>query len=81
MKFLKITNVPKHHRFDYTPRHYDPKKEDLERRIEIAKGKQGNDPDAAKARILTQMRRGRNSNPRLRKQQVFKSNIEAIVFI
>lgn len=75
MKLPRIVRVPKHHKFKYTPRHYDPKKEDLERRIEIAKGQQGNSPEAAKARIKSQLRRGRNSNPRLRKQLVFKSNM------
>ncbi len=75
MKLPRIVRVPKHQKFKYTPRHYDPKKEDLERRIEIAKGKQGNSPEAAKARIKSQLRRGRNSNPRLRKQLVFKSNM------
>jgi hypothetical protein len=75
MKLPRIVRVPKHQKFKYTPRHYDPKKEDLERRVEMAKGQQGNSPEAAKARIKSQLRRGRNSNPRLRKQLVFKSNM------
>ena len=75
MSYLRITKVPKHQKFDYTPRHYDAQKEDLEQRIEIAKGKQGDDVEAAKARMLTGMRRGRNTNPKLRKQLVFKSNM------
>ena len=75
MKLPRIIRVPKHHKFNYTPRHYDPKKEDLDRRVEIAKGSQGNSPEARQARIKSQLRRGRNSNPRLRKQLVFKSNM------
>ena len=75
MKLPRIIRVPKHHKFSYTPRHYDPKKEDLERRVEIAKGSQGDSPEARKSRIKSQLRRGRNSNPRLRKQLVFKSNM------
>ena len=75
MKLPRIIRVPKHHKFSYTPRHYDAKKEDLERRVEIAKGSQEDTPEARKARIKSQLRRGRNSNPRLRKQLVFKSNM------
>ena len=75
MKLPRIIRVPKHHKFSYTPRHYDPKKEDLERRVEIAKGSQADNPEARRARIKSQLRRGMNSNPRLRKQLVFKSNM------
>ena len=75
MKLPRIIRVPKHHKFNYTPRHYDPKKEDLDRRIEIAKGQQGDSAEATKERIKFQLRHGRNSNPGLRKELVFKSNM------
>jgi ABC-type Fe3+/spermidine/putrescine transport system ATPase subunit len=75
MKLPRIIRVPQHHKFSYTPRHYDAKKEDLERRVEMAKGQQENSPEATKERIRSQLRRGMNSNPELRKQLVFKSNM------
>ena len=80
-RFLKVQKVPKHKSFDYNPRYYDPKKEELERRIEIAKGKVGNSPEATKARIRHQLRNSRNNNPALRRQQVFKSNMLLLVII
>ena len=81
MKLPIIIRVPKHHKFKYTPRHYDPKREDLERRVEIAKGLQEDTPEARKARIKSQLRRGRNSNPGLRKELVFKSNMLLLAII
>ena len=81
MRFLKITKVPKHNRFDYKPRYYDAKKEDLLRRVKLAEGRGDGDVEAAKERIVSSLRRSRGSNPRLRKQVVFKSNMLLLAII
>ena len=80
-RFLKVQKVPKHKNFDYKPRYYDAKKEELMARVEAAKGKSGSDAEATKARIKSSLRRSRNNNPALRKQQVFKSNMLLIAII
>lgn len=80
-RFLKVQKVPKHKNFDYTPRYYDPKKEELMDRVNVAKGKAGTSAEATKARIKSSLRRGRNNNPSLRKQQVFKSYMLRLVLI
>ncbi len=40
MKIPSLNRLPNHKRFDYTPRFYDPVKEDLENRKSHIKGKQ-----------------------------------------
>ena len=55
MKLPRIIRVPKHHKFKYAPRHYDPKREELERRVEIAKGLQEDTPEARKAILIAEM--------------------------
>ncbi|MEM8907023.1 MAG: hypothetical protein AAGD05_04180 [Bacteroidota bacterium] len=58
MAFSKFFKTPGHKRFEYTPRHWDPQKEDLEKRLENAKKNNGSDPESVKARISNNMRRG-----------------------
>ena len=83
MRFIRLQKVPKHKKFDYTPRHYDAQKEELMQRVEAAKGNSDVNIEASKGRIKSQLRRGRNNNPALRSKQVVKSNkmILAIVVI
>jgi hypothetical protein len=38
MKFPSLLRTPKHKRFNYEPRHYDPIKEDIQNRTERIKG-------------------------------------------
>lgn len=80
-RFLKVQKVPEHKKFGYTPRYYDPKKEELMERVEAAKSKSGASAEATKARIKSSLRRSRNNNPALRKQQVFKSNMLLLAII
>ncbi len=55
MALFSIFKTPKHQKFDYKPRYWDPTKEDLNNRIKQA---QGNDTEAMKARISRGFRRG-----------------------
>ena len=81
MGFFDIMKTAKHQRFNYIPRHYDPDKEDLKRRVEAAQNKGTADPEAAKARISASLRHSRNANPKLRSQAVFRSNILLLIII
>lgn len=53
MAFLGFGKRPKHRSFDYTPRYYDPDKEDLKRRMSEYSDKPSgqNDAEAVKSRI------------------------------
>jgi len=80
MRFFK-SKVPKHQRFEYQPRYYDPKKEDLQRRVAAAQGNAGNNPEAMKGRISSSLRRSRNNNPKLRSRTVYRSNMLLLAII
>jgi len=59
MALLNFFNTPKHQRYNYKPRFYDPKKEELEERMQKYKGKEGkNDVDAVKSRLSKGFRKG-----------------------
>lgn len=62
MARLNFFKTPKHQRYNYIPRFYDPKKEDLEQRMEKYKGKDGkNDVNAVKERLSGGFRKGSGS--------------------
>jgi hypothetical protein len=56
MPLIRLFKTPQHQRFQYIPRHYDPKKEDLEARLRAARG-EANDTEAMKARISSSFRK------------------------
>ncbi len=57
MALFRFTKTPKHQRFSYKPRYWNPDKEDLERRVAAAEDNKGVSPEAMKYRIGTSMRR------------------------
>jgi len=59
MALMGFGKRPKHRSFDYTPRYYDPEKEDLERRMAHYKGEKSkhNDAEAVKGRIRGSFRK------------------------
>lgn len=60
MALMGFGKRPKHRSFDYTPRYYDPDKEDLKRRMAPYlddKDKTSIDPDAVKARLKGSFKR------------------------
>ena len=57
MALMSFFKRPKHQRFEYNPRYYDPKKEDLEKRLRLARKAKDGDPDAIKERISTGFRK------------------------
>jgi hypothetical protein len=56
MSLPRFFKQPKHQRFDYIPRFYDPDKEDLERKKKIYNSEH-NEKDAMKSRISQGLRR------------------------
>jgi len=57
MPLMSFFKKPKHQRFEYNPRYYDPKKEDLETRLRLARNVKEGDPEAIKSRISSGFRR------------------------
>ena len=57
MALMSFFKRPQHQKFQYNPRHYDPKKEDLEKRLRLARKAKEGDPNAIKERISTGFRK------------------------
>ncbi len=58
MRFPSFIRLPRHQKFNYDPRYYDPVKEDLDRRISLAKKQTSDDTnDSNRERISAQWRR------------------------
>ena len=70
---------PKHRKFDYTPRYYDPEKEALEKTINQYKGDRS-DESKMKDRISSGLRNRYAGDEQYRKKHVKRSNLR-IVYI
>lgn len=75
MALLRFFRVPKHQRYEYKPRYWDPRKEELQERLEQVKQIQGEGTEAMKARISSGLKRGYRGDQRLRKQRAMRSNL------
>lgn len=75
MALLKFFKVPKHQRYRYIPRYWDPKKEELEERLKRVKDSKAGDIEATKARIAGGFRRGFSNDAQTRRAVVFRSNM------
>lgn len=76
MPVLRFFRVPKHQHYDYKPRYWDPKKEELEDRLKQIEERSGSDPQAIKARLSGGgFRRGYQADGRYRQRQVLRSNM------
>ncbi|MFK7810293.1 MAG: hypothetical protein AB8F74_20990 [Saprospiraceae bacterium] len=51
MALMSFFKRPQHQRFEYNPKYYNPKQEDLEARLRIARNAREGDADAIKSRI------------------------------
>lgn len=59
---LNFFKPPKHQKYQYIPRYWDPKKDDLDDRLQKHKGKEGkNDVEAVKARLSKGFTKGAGS--------------------
>ena len=75
MAFLRFTKVPKNQQFEYKTRYWDPKKEELEDRLQKIEAMQGEDHEAMKTRISSGLRSRSHGNTSYRRQQVMRSNV------
>jgi hypothetical protein len=78
---LNLFRTPGHLRFQYVPQHYDPDKEDLEKRVKAAKSEKAVDMKQSKSRIAqsykSRYQKHRNISRRANKQ----SNIRLLVIL
>ncbi len=81
MALLKFFRVPKHQQFTYKPRYWDPKKEELDERMQRIKDMQERGVEASKARISGSFRKGYKGNHQYRKSQVRRSNLMLFIVI
>jgi len=79
MKFSGF-KVPKHRKFGYIPRHYDPEKEELEKRIKRYQA-DVSDEEMLKERISHGFRQTYVGDPEYRKKLVKKSNMRLFLII
>jgi hypothetical protein len=75
MALLRFFNVPKHQRFTYKPRYWDPDQEQLDERMKRIKDIQEKGVEASKARISGGFRQGFKGNQQYRRSQVRRSNM------
>ncbi|NJL76446.1 MAG: hypothetical protein HC892_16940 [Saprospiraceae bacterium] len=83
MAFFRFVRTPKPQKFNYIPRYYDPKKEELKSRLELADKSKEQDPDAIKARISNNFKRRAASSGfgSSRSKQIRASNIRFILIV
>ncbi|MCB0585413.1 MAG: hypothetical protein KDD06_08830 [Phaeodactylibacter sp.] len=75
MAVLKFFKLPKHQQYQYKPRFWDPKKEELEERLKQIDAMKQGDAEAIKARLSANFRKGYSKDTSFRKRQVMRSNI------
>ena len=80
MALFSFFKKPRHQKFEYKPRYWNPEKEDLDKRVELAK-RANNDPNAMKSRISQGLRRGYNSSSRKNSGVSRKSTLRLFVII
>jgi hypothetical protein len=82
--FKRLTKLPKNRQYNYQPRFWNPKKEELEERLkkaELRRTGKGGDKEAIKARISTGLKRGYLADSSYRKKKVLRSNMVLIGII
>ena len=84
MALFKLFKAPKHQRYRYIPRHWDPEKEELEKRLKEVEGRKENSPEQMKARISSKLKRrgGRYEESKELKRKALRSyNIRMILML
>jgi hypothetical protein len=83
MGLFQFLKTPKPNQFTYHPRFYDEKKEAFQERLQEARKKKGDDPEAMKARIRNSLSRrsGYLSDKSYRSRHVMRSNLLLLVII
>ncbi len=81
MGFIKFNKVPRHKRFDFIPRYYDPKKEELEEIVDAYKNK--GDTAGSKHRIRSGLRSRYNADAKYKSAVKRSANfrLASIIFV
>lgn len=75
-----FSKVPKHQRFNYIPRHYDPIKDELEQRVRSKELDSINSKEARRYRIQEGIRRNQ-SYTKTRSESTLRSNVIIVALV
>lgn len=82
MALFRFIKVPRHKRYEYQPRFWDPEKEKLEERIRNRKEAKEGDLEGIQNRIRTGFRQKNFSQDKsYRKRETFRSNIRLLMVV
>ncbi len=76
----RLTKLPKNRQYTYHPRYWNPKKEELEERLQKAELRKKGDAEAIKERISAGLKRYK-TDAGFRRKRVLRSNMTLIVII
>jgi hypothetical protein len=75
MAFPRFFKIPKHQQYDYKPRYWDPRKEELEERLKRIQQIEEGNIEGVKNRISGGFKRRYQAENSSRKSQVMRSNL------
>ncbi|NNE29105.1 MAG: hypothetical protein HKN16_05690 [Saprospiraceae bacterium] len=79
---IKVFRTPRHQRFEYNPRYWNPDKEERENRLKRAQQmKEEGNVEGMKARISTGLRRGGARDTDYRRKMVQKANFRLMTVL
>jgi hypothetical protein len=78
---LNLFRTPGHLRFQYVPQHYDPDKEDLEKRVKAAKQDKPKDLERSKSRIANSYKSRYQKHRNISRRANRQSNIRILVIL
>lgn len=82
MALLRFIKVPKHKRYEYQPRYWDPEKEALEERIRKKQEARDAGLEGMRDRVRMGLRRGSFSQDKsYRKRETFRSNMTLLAVV
>lgn len=81
MALRRFIKLPKHQKYQYKPRYWDPEKEALDERLGQIEALKNGGTDGMKARITSGMKRGYKGDQRYRSRQASRSNLVLLVVV
>jgi hypothetical protein len=78
---INLFRTPGHLRFQYIPQHYDPDKEELEKRVKAAKSEKAHDVQASKSRIASSYKSRYQKHRNISRHSNRISNIRILVIL
>ena len=75
MGLRRFIKLPKHQKYQYKPRFWDPEKEELNKRLKRIEDLKNGGSDGMKARISSGLKRGYLADNRVRSKATTRSNL------